>query len=265
MHMNIVNITPSMAASWLETSNNSNRLLSAVHVAKYASDMMSGHWRQTHQNAIAFYENGNIADGQHRLAAIVKAGIPVNMYVAYGLSQQDGSVIDQGRVRSLTDALRIGGLISSKTYASHRVAVAKFLRAMETGSNSAPSIFEVAEILQKIDPQLDPILKIMGSSPRSINTAPVRSALVVACSNMEKEKVLQITRVLVSGMPEIPLDETVVRLRNWLIQYKTTGRGERISVYLTCLRAFKAYSAGETLKHIKRTSTVHMTAGLFNG
>ena len=74
MQIKKVTITPSMAKAWMET-NKQNRSFSRSTALKYAADMKAGLWQETHQNAIAFYEDGRLADGQHRLSAITEAGI----------------------------------------------------------------------------------------------------------------------------------------------------------------------------------------------
>jgi len=81
-------ITPDLAAMWLKTSNKANRSIGERHVDKLANDMISGKWRTTHQG-IAFYEDGVLADGQHRLAAIIKSGIAQQMLVVTGLERAD--------------------------------------------------------------------------------------------------------------------------------------------------------------------------------
>ena len=52
---------------------------------------------------IAFYDDGDLADGQHRLWAIVDSGMPIEFPIARGLSRADGLNINTGLGRSLAE------------------------------------------------------------------------------------------------------------------------------------------------------------------
>ncbi len=57
-------ISPALAEKYLD-ANKLNRPLRPGGVERYALDMKTGNWGETHQ-AIAFDVNGNILDGQDR-------------------------------------------------------------------------------------------------------------------------------------------------------------------------------------------------------
>lgn len=99
-------ITPEQADSILKNQNSKNRNIRVRSVEKIAFDIISGNWRVTHQ-AIAFSSDGELLDGQHRLAAIVKAKKAVSLYVKYGLDKQCMDVIDSGNSRTASDTLRL--------------------------------------------------------------------------------------------------------------------------------------------------------------
>lgn len=96
-------ITPEMAAMMLETNTN-NRPTRLKHVWNLASDMRSGAWQLTHQG-IAFDSTGRLIDGQHRLRAVIEAGVSVQMSVTRGCSPQSFAILDQGANRSTSDIL----------------------------------------------------------------------------------------------------------------------------------------------------------------
>jgi hypothetical protein len=72
-------ITPERAEQWL-AANTANRPVSKSTVRGFAEAMRRGDWLVTHQG-IAFDTNGVLVDGQHRLAAIIEADLPVEMTV----------------------------------------------------------------------------------------------------------------------------------------------------------------------------------------
>lgn len=73
-------ITPEIAKTYL-TRNVNNRKPSNKTVSIYAREMKMGKWQLTHQG-LAFDENGDLLDGQHRLWAVVEADVPVQMIVS---------------------------------------------------------------------------------------------------------------------------------------------------------------------------------------
>ncbi len=79
MRSKIQTVTPRRAAEYLER-NTANRPLSKRTVREFAEAMRRGEWRVTHQG-IAFDTEGALVDGQHRLAAIIEADLPVETTV----------------------------------------------------------------------------------------------------------------------------------------------------------------------------------------
>jgi hypothetical protein len=97
-------ITPEMAKEMLLSNTSANRKLDPAKVKKLAQQMKAGQFLLTHQG-IAFDMDGRLLDGQHRLRAIVEAGVPVTMVVAEGSSPESFGVIDQGKPRDAASLL----------------------------------------------------------------------------------------------------------------------------------------------------------------
>lgn len=112
----IVAISPASARELLER-NSHNRTINATRVALYAEDMRAGRW-QTNGEAIIIAEDGTILDGQHRLMAIVKAGVTIRTMLVRGVKRETFKTIDQGRPRSLGDVLGIDGFKNRSMLAS---------------------------------------------------------------------------------------------------------------------------------------------------
>ncbi len=101
----MVLVTPEMARQYL-AFNEQNRRVRAGWVNYLAYTIRSGEWKPTHQG-IAFSESGRLLDGQHRMLAIVKADIPVNIMVTYGLPDDAFAAIDNGIKRTDGDLTRL--------------------------------------------------------------------------------------------------------------------------------------------------------------
>lgn len=104
----MMNVTPKMAEQWIN-SNTCNRSLRDGVVEQYAADMRAGNWTQC-TAPICFYENGELADGQHRLYALIESQTTQRFTIMRGLSREDGLNIDTGLGRTVVDNGRISGL-----------------------------------------------------------------------------------------------------------------------------------------------------------
>src|SRR5215470_2655832 len=90
----VLTVTPRRASEYLER-NTLNRPLSRRTVREFAEAMRRGEWRVTHQG-IAFDAEGALVDGQHRLAAIVEADLPVELTVFTEVPVGAFDVLDTG-------------------------------------------------------------------------------------------------------------------------------------------------------------------------
>lgn len=105
MKFEMVEISPDIA-SHLLSRNSKNRRVRITHVKNLSRMMKNGDWKTTHQG-IAISSNGELLDGQHRLMAIIDAGVTVKMQVASDVEDEAFKVIDELMPRSLHD--RYGG------------------------------------------------------------------------------------------------------------------------------------------------------------
>lgn len=103
--MKVVTVTPDLARQWLER-NMGNRPVALAVVTRYAEEMKAGRWKLT-GDAIRFSNSGKLIDGQHRLHAIVKAGVAITCVVMTELDDSIFNVIDIGKSRVKSDVLYI--------------------------------------------------------------------------------------------------------------------------------------------------------------
>lgn len=108
----MIDVTPELAALWLK-NNFKNRPLREDTVKAYARDMINKVWVATHQG-IAFNDQDQLIDGQHRLHAVLMANVTVRMMVTFGLPEKiEGSemttmdAVDRGATRTVGDQLLI--------------------------------------------------------------------------------------------------------------------------------------------------------------
>lgn len=110
-------ITPRLAQTWLQKNANNWRLLKNSAASKMAAAIEDQGWRGAGE-PIRFDVNGDLIDGQHRLAAIAKIGLTVGAWVCLNISDEDAVTIDSGRPRSFVQALEARGEKNYKDLAS---------------------------------------------------------------------------------------------------------------------------------------------------
>ena len=104
MNSKIMTVTPVLAQEWLKKNIARNRTVRSVDVARYARDMKDGKWMLNPQGII-FNTSDKLIDGQHRLYAIVQAGVPVDMVVWFDVPDDLIWIVDSGVSRTMPDHL----------------------------------------------------------------------------------------------------------------------------------------------------------------
>lgn len=244
-------ITPQQAEEWLSKNADSQRKLRDSVVNKYARDMVNGRWEITHQG-IAFDSTGRLIDGQHRLAAVVKAGIPIKMLVFTDSLPTAYDHLDIGYGRTAVDVLKARG---EGWITNELIAVARFMEAGTSyhAATIARIPFELQEIVEIHKEALDFVFQNVERKVRGVTVAPVLAAVAVAYySEKDRAKLAEFIRLLVSGIARNPeADRTVIRLRDSLRD--ATGDNNamsRVAVFLKTQRVVKAYMSGESLSKL---------------
>ena len=242
MHYEMMTVTPELAQRWLSQKNTRNRSIAQKKVRSYADDMKSGLWQATHQNAIAFYKDGNLADGQHRLSAIVASGISIELMVWWGLEDKSAYGIDAHRMRRTDDQIKIAG--GSDWIDKDAVACARMI----TGQYAAAS---PQEIVQFCDAHKDAMQFARENMPRSAGPAPLRAAVAIAFYHVPCDELKSWCEIMSTGIGAIPLSRTVLCLREKLIKDKAFRSAPQREVLVRmCMRSIQAYCSGQVLSRI---------------
>jgi len=112
----IVTITPEMAKQFLE-KNVGNRNVAVEHVRRLSRMMSDGSFL-FNGDAIRIDSDGNVLDGQHRLLACVKSGVPFKTILIVGLPRVVFATIDQQSKRTAANTLYVAGEKSCKDLAA---------------------------------------------------------------------------------------------------------------------------------------------------
>lgn len=122
-------ITPKQAERLLQTvQHKKNRIIRDANVDRLAQDMIEGRFKYN-GDTIRIDEDGDLMDGQHRLSAIVKSGLPQRMDVVRGLPREVMSTIDIGEPRNAASWLQIRGYENANTLAAASKLLEAYLEA----------------------------------------------------------------------------------------------------------------------------------------
>lgn len=211
-------VTPDLARSWLD-HNKENRPIRQAFVERWARTMRAGKWRLTHEG-IAFDTEGRLIDGQHRLLALVLAGVSVQFTVFRNVDPEARIVIGTGATRSAFDVSVITGLTASEKaiqimryhfMAKHHVSATAEELLTLVKTHEAPLAFVVAQLGQT----------------RRVQSAAVLLPIVRAWYTRERPRLGEFLRLLETGVMQEPGDQAAIVLRNLLVQGMNYGEGQR--------------------------------------
>lgn len=137
-------VTPVVAALLYVELNKHNRDFSLSKAHAYAHQMNLGYWRLIHQG-LAFYPNGKLADGQHRIAAVFLSGVTQQFTVFRNFAEDAMEAIDTAKRRTAGDAFGITGVVAkadSKIAGAIVETVMKYEHRRLHAQTISPSIYE---------------------------------------------------------------------------------------------------------------------------
>lgn len=251
MKVEIKNVTPEFASLLLE-QNDSNRKINKNQLDMLCRTIESGHWRLTHQG-VAIYEDGTLADGQHRLSAIVKTGIACKMPLFYGIKKEESLImaIDSGKPRSITDSSTLTG---SKVTPLDK----SLINGLEFGYTSKGfkklTHHETLNLHKKHQEALSLSNELFGLSiKKCLTISPVRVAIVesVLSEDVTSGFAKLFAESLITGEYEDNRLINAVRLRNKLMSYNYSGSGGRATAYFYTKNAITKAFNGIELKRFK--------------
>jgi hypothetical protein len=243
-------VTPTWAKEVLETKNKLNRNPSAQQVKKYAELMRRGDWRETHQG-IAFGTDGTLFDGQHRLAAVVEAGVPITMMVTYDLDDRSREAIDTGRKRTPGDLLKLFDLENHGKHKSF-ASMARVIYQLEHGDLECLPV-EFADIKAFVD-RFRVHLEWASKLPPRVRymTATLRGVLAYLYC-IDNDKCNEFARQISTGVG-IEAGSAVHSLQRWLEQHPIKDHASRMRTVAAVMRSFLLFLEGKSSKFVRSLS-----------
>ena len=221
----VENITPSKAKEYLAT-NTENRNIRRHKVARYAAMMRAGQWVTNHQG-IAFKLDGTLMDGQHRLLAIIDAGVAVRLQVTRNIADLGNikamTTVDTGATRSTADQLHVCYGVKNANVVSAAISTIAALLAPSDATRSLAA------------PQMLGLLDTYGDRVQEVSTAfaahfkpgmhaPVLGALALALK-VHRNTTVDFIQAVSTGEGLKSGDPALV-FRGWLINRRYAGQAD---------------------------------------
>lgn len=258
MRMEIVDVSPETAAAWL-THNTSNRPLSKGTVQQLAAQIRRGEWQLTHQG-IAFDEDGGLIDGQHRLAAIVKAGSPVPLTVTHGVPRAAFTVMDTGRKRTGRDTLALAGESNATHLAAALRGLHLYLNAPDSAWSGGSSVTSNDQLLVMLEkhPGVREALPHGIAFNRACRITTTAATIGWYVTTRTRPDIDQsawqdgvVTGALLeSGDPRLTLRNTMLGLASGKAHRRRDDSREHLLYYL---KSWNAWVEGRSMKLLRRS------------
>lgn len=195
VEMKIVNVSPEIAKKLLEANTNNYRGINHRRVEMYAREMREGLWQENYE-PIHIYEGGRLANGQHRLTAIVESGATVKMLVVAGV-ERDVNLFDRGGLRTNGQILKASGV----SLAGGEISAVSILKNGFHGTSGAEEIKAYHSKLNDFDVVSFAILK--GKNHPILRKAGIIAATYCAyrLNRITLDEIEQFATVCNSGIP----------------------------------------------------------------
>lgn len=248
----LFDVTPALAAKWLER-NTRNRPLRDSVVLRYAADMRDGKWKVT-GDAIAFDTTGAVINGQHRLWAVLESGVTVKMLVVFDLDPDVVYVLDDHFKRRLTDIIHIarpGSMLQTKHTAVARAMMFNLTSVDKRGQMSRVSRQAQVEFMDRHMEAIEFAFRdcLHSKNARVVSNAQICAALARAYYTQDRERLKQFGQVMTTGMADGPDDQIAIVFRNWLLGLESRNlRAKSQTIYGKAERAIYGFLKRERVR-----------------
>lgn len=247
MRLEIVSMTPQRAVEYLARPWSKQRRISAPFVRKYARAMAEGRWVEPSLDPIAFNVEGELANGQHRLYAVIEAEWQGEMLVAFDAPEEAFLVHDTGRHRLAAQFVQLTG---AKDVASAARMILWYDQRHPLWPNGQTA-FDNDEILGFISENEEALARAVGYASAARKAASVPAGIhgavlfIADRGGIADDVIGQWAEGVISGS-NLEADDPRLRLRNRLLRDAAIRRDKNAVWSMVC-RAFNAFNEGRAL------------------
>lgn len=244
-----VKLTPEMARDYLK-SNTRNRPLRQSHIIKLARDMVAKRWVYNGES-IKFAKDGSLIDGQHRLHAIIRAGVAVETEVVTDLDTASFYTIDSGLRRKTADYLSLDhGIVNAFIVANAGRMIVNYLTGRRLGEGVQPS--EVMAFFERDNnmKEIEELCREAKNTSKANTFIPYGTVAAVAWLGSRGhglDKAYEFVHGLTTGL-NLQEGDPRYALRNIFLGVKSGGRTRDYQWAMACTTsAWNAFVRGQKL------------------
>lgn len=261
-----MSVTPEMAAEWLADRWGEQRAVRGGHVSRLLHDMQAGNFKISPDAILRI--KGRLANGQHRLEAVVQYGKPVKFLVMESNDEELYKVIDQVMKRTVGDCL-IGVKFAQRIPSMAKLVLAYEANAVKryaqsaadhsrTGASGLHS--KLAYTQSELIDYCNANSSVLSEAAEFVEPLYSKAALLrwsiagalycIAMARGEQAQVRQFLTIVFSGGA---VDNAANDLRNRLIQIKGVTKLKTTGAYIFAItiKAYRSYLQGTRTTFLK--------------
>jgi hypothetical protein len=224
-------------------------------VARYAEEMKAGRWRKT-QVPILFSKSGYLADGQHRLRAVMQSGVTQTFYFGFGEDDENFFVYDIGSTRDATDIFTIKGVPNASQSSAVTRFVHSYLESHSNGMRARTVSLDTPEKVYEYYLDHDGIqdsLWVVGSASKYGLCLPTQmGGLHYLCAQKNRKEADEFFRKLTTGIGFTSTRDPIHKLRERLARKSEfESRLDPACMVINCWNSIRQRKRTSTLKGCK--------------
>ena len=254
----IVDITPTYAKELLGYNTN-NRNIKKRRIEMYANDMQNGNWKSNGMPIVVGDDNV-LKDGQHRLYACVRSNTTLKDQIVIFLPKCEANCYDIGVARTVGDVIEFEGIKEPAFKSTNLIGAINFLIKL-TDKGKIPTKLETIEKMLEYQDACIYVYKHLIQKSKNINglrRAGAIAALICAyLSGYPFDKLQSFCECLVTGIPNSKIEIGIIKLRDYLMNNRSTGYDTNEDIFARTQNMLKAYEDNRIVSVCRATSNLY--------
>lgn len=268
-------VKAALAEHWLRSAKK-NRRLDGRDVNRYANIMKRGDWIPHHAEGLVFDTTGRLIDGQHRLAAVIRAAetegedFAIPFILLMGFDPESQKVTNTGKTRTMAQTSAIVGQDAT----AFQISICKALwLSPEQDKAKVPRVMDYQKVRNTIEQYrggIELASKKFGGQG-SVTLAAIRSVIarayyhcavegkdsegndILIFDDEEVAKLQRFVEVMDTGLSKGEHEFAPALVRDAYMNRKVRGDRGTLEMYRKTIFAVDVYMSGTPVKRLKQS------------
>jgi hypothetical protein len=243
----VMTIDQPMAQAMRER-NIANRSLREARVKDAEGIIRRREWMNNGQ-PLCFSTQGVMLNGQHRIEAIWRVGIPVEIDVRFGLDPESFKTMDTGMPRTVAHVLGIRGHVNTSTIAAGARLMFRYEQEPRMGKINSASPAQIEAVLERHPDLIEGSRRAFVMMRNAKLPSSVTTFVWALAAEFDRAKAAAFFDKLENGLKITDKKDPVWRLRSLLGNKPKERRGDEIAA--VTIKAFNAFVQGRGINHLR--------------